>query len=45
MGIFKFVIVFIMSLVGVIFIQDFLPNKFISAFIISLIMAVLGSRD
>jgi hypothetical protein len=45
MGIARFVIVFIISLIGVIFLQDFTPNKFISAFIIALILAVLGSKD
>lgn len=45
MGIIKFIIAFIISLVGIIFLNDFITNKFIFAFVTSLIVAVLASMD
>ena len=44
MGLMKFVLYFILSLLITIFILDFAPNKFISGFILSLVIAVLAIR-
>lgn len=45
MGMWGFIVYFIASLVGGIFLMDFAPNKFISGFIFALIIALLASRS
>lgn len=46
MGIFKFVLYFIASLVGIIFLQDMSPNRFVTAFVLACVIGVLGAtRD
>lgn len=46
MGIFKFVGYFTVSLLVIIFLLDSINNNFVPAFIISIVIAILGSwRD
>lgn len=44
MSFWSFVLYFIIGLIGMVFWLDFAPNKFIAAFIIALLGAILGVR-
>lgn len=45
MTIAKFVIFFILGLVGVFFLLQFISNDFLVSFILALILGILGAKD
>ena len=41
----RFILWFILSAVGVYFIQIFLPNEFLVAFVVAIIIAVVATKE